>query len=50
MIFEGKVDEAEAGKLKEGMPIKISIGALPDAKLNGNLFFIAHKMFLLFVY
>ncbi len=43
MIFEGKVDEAEAGKLKEGMPIKISIGALPDSKLNGNLFFIAPK-------
>lgn len=43
MIFEGKVDEAEAGRLREGMPIEISIGALPDEKLNGTLTFIAPK-------
>ncbi len=41
MIFEGQVDEAEAGKLEEGMPIKITIGALPDEKLNGTLTFIS---------
>ncbi len=41
MIFEGQVDEAEAGKLKEGMPIKITIGALPNEELTGNLTFIS---------
>ncbi len=41
MIFEGQVDEAEAGKLEIGMPIKISIGALPDEQLNGTLTFIS---------
>ncbi len=41
MIFEGQVDEAEAGKLSEGMPIKITIGALPDEELNGTLTFIS---------
>ncbi|MEG1199063.1 MAG: efflux RND transporter periplasmic adaptor subunit, partial [Algoriella sp.] len=30
MIFEGKVDEAEVGKLKEGMKINVSIGAIPN--------------------
>lgn len=41
MIFEGKVDEADVGKLKEGMPLTISIGALPDEKFNGVLNFIS---------
>lgn len=41
MIFEGKVDEADVGKLKEGMPLSISIGALPDQKFNGILNFIS---------
>lgn len=41
MIFEGKVDEADVGKLKEGMPIEITIGALPDEKFTGKLYFIS---------
>ncbi len=41
MIFEGQVDEAEAGKLSVGMPIKITIGALPDEELSGTLTFIS---------
>lgn len=41
MIFEGKVDEADVGKLAEQMPIVISIGALPDEKFNGILNFIS---------
>lgn len=41
MIFEGKVDEADVGKLKEGMPLTISIGALPDEKFEGILNFIS---------
>lgn len=41
MIFEGKADEADVGKLKVGMPIKVSIGALPDEKFEGVLNFIS---------
>ena len=41
MIFEGRVDEADVGKLKEGMPIEITIGALPDEKFTGKLYFIS---------
>ncbi|SIQ24396.1 efflux RND transporter periplasmic adaptor subunit [Maribacter ulvicola] len=43
MIFEGEVDEAEVGKLKVGMPLEISMGALQDEKFNANLKFIAPK-------
>lgn len=41
MIFEGNVDEADVGKLKEGMPLSISIGALPDEKFEGILNYIS---------
>ncbi len=41
MIFEGKVDEAEVGKLKEGMSIKITVGALSGQSFNGVLYFIS---------
>jgi HlyD family secretion protein len=30
MIFEGKVDEAEVGKLSIGMPLSVSLGAIQD--------------------
>jgi len=26
MIFEGKVDEAEVGKLRVGMPLEVNLG------------------------
>lgn len=41
MIFEGKVDEADVGKLKEGMPMNITIGALPGETFKGTLDFIS---------
>lgn len=41
MIFEGKVDEADAGKMHEGMSMKIVIGALQDKNINGILTFIS---------
>ncbi|MFV0237473.1 MAG: efflux RND transporter periplasmic adaptor subunit [Flavobacteriales bacterium] len=41
MIFEGSVDEAEVGKLKEGMPIKITIGALAGESFEAILYFIS---------
>lgn len=43
MIFEGEVDEAEVGKLKVGMPLVISMGALQDEKFYAKLKFIAPK-------
>jgi HlyD family secretion protein len=43
MIFEGKVDESEVGKIKEKMPIEITVGALPDLRFDAVLDFIAPK-------
>lgn len=43
MIFRGKMDETEVGKLKEGMPVEITIGALQDVKLAATLEYIAPK-------
>jgi HlyD family secretion protein len=43
MIFEGKVDETEVGKLKLGMPLILSIGAIEDEKFNAELEYIAPK-------
>ena len=43
MIFEGKVDEGEVGKLEVGMPLEISLGAIEDKKLDAKLKFIAPK-------
>lgn len=41
MIFEGNVDEADVGKLKEGMALTITIGALPDEEFKGILNYIS---------
>lgn len=43
MIFEGKVDEGEVGKLKVGTPLKISLGAIEGEELDAKLRFIAPK-------
>ncbi len=43
MIFEGKVDEGEVGKLKVGMPLKISLGAIDGKEFDATLKFIAPK-------
>tara|TARA_R110002050_G_scaffold179118_3_gene312452 strand:- start:103510 stop:104643 length:1134 start_codon:yes stop_codon:yes gene_type:complete len=43
MIFEGKVDEGEVGKLKVGTPLEISLGAIEDKKFDAKLRFIAPK-------
>lgn len=37
LMFRGTVDEIDVGKLHEGMPVTIKIGALPQAKLDGLL-------------
>jgi HlyD family secretion protein len=43
MIFDGRVDESEVGKLKEGMPVTISVGALGEQWFHGKLEYIAPK-------
>ena len=43
MIFEGKVDEAEVGKIRNNTELEISLGAIPDKKFPALLNFIAPK-------
>ncbi len=43
MVFEGQVDEGEVGKLKLGMPLKISLGAIENKDFDAKLRFIAPK-------
>ena len=43
MIFEGQVDEAEVGKLIEGIEIEVSLGAIDKKKFPAKLNFIAPK-------
>jgi len=43
MIFEGKVDESEVGKIREGMELVLTVGAVPDKKLAATLERIAPK-------
>ncbi|WP_411030101.1 efflux RND transporter periplasmic adaptor subunit [Spongiimicrobium sp. 3-5] len=43
MIFEGKVDEGEVGKLELGMPLEISLGAIEKKTFEAKLKFIAPK-------
>jgi HlyD family secretion protein len=37
LIFKGTVDEIDVGKLREGLPARLKIGALPDATVTGVL-------------
>ncbi|GGI56579.1 efflux RND transporter periplasmic adaptor subunit [Winogradskyella haliclonae] len=43
MIFEGKVDESEVGKIKEGLPLEITVGAIENEKFDAVLDYIAPK-------
>jgi HlyD family secretion protein len=43
MIFEGKVDESEVGKIKEGLPLEITVGAIENQKFDAVLDYIAPK-------
>jgi HlyD family secretion protein len=43
MIFEGKVDESEVGKLSEGMELILTIGAIETEKFSAKLERIAPK-------
>ena len=43
MIFEGKVDESEVGRIKENMPLEISVGAIENIVFDAVLDYIAPK-------
>lgn len=45
MIFEGRVDESEVGKLREGMPLELRVGAIGDPRFTAHLEYIAPKGF-----
>ncbi len=43
MIFEGKVDEIELCKIKEDLPLEITVGAIENEKFDAVLDYIAPK-------
>jgi HlyD family secretion protein len=43
LIFRGKIDETEVGKVYEGMPMKLTIGALQDLTFDATLEYVAPK-------
>ena len=43
MIFKGKIDETEVGRIKEGMPLMLTVGALQDLKFDAKLEYISPK-------
>lgn len=43
MIFEGKIDETEVGKIREGMPLILTVGAIDNVKFDATLEHIAPK-------
>ena len=43
LIFEGKVDESDVGKLQEGMELQLTVGAIPEHKFDALLEFISPK-------
>ena len=43
MLFVGKLDETEVGRIHIGMPIDITIGAIQDTKLGAKLEYVSPK-------
>lgn len=43
MLFVGKLDETEVGRIKVGMPMDITIGAMQDQELKASLEYVAPK-------
>jgi len=43
LVFEGKVDESDVGKLKEGMPLLLTVGAIQNRQFDATLEFISPK-------
>ena len=43
MIFKGNVDETEIGRIHEGMPIKLTVGAMESRSFDALLEYVSPK-------
>ena len=43
LIFKGKIDETEVGRIHDGMPVKLTIGALQNLTFDAELEYISPK-------
>ena len=43
LIFDGNIDETEVGRLRSGMPVRITIGAIQDFSFDASLEYISPK-------
>jgi len=43
LIFRGNIDETEVGRVHEGMPVKLTIGALQNLSFDATLEYISPK-------
>lgn len=43
MIFKGKIDESEVGRIETGLPLKITVGAIQDKTFDASLYYISPK-------
>lgn len=43
MIFKGKIDESEVGRIETGLPLKITVGAIQNKEFDASLYYIAPK-------
>jgi HlyD family secretion protein len=43
LIFKGTVDEIDVGKIKEGMPCELQVGAIPGQSIKGHVSLISLK-------
>lgn len=43
MIFRGKVDETEVGRIHEGMPLKLTVGAMESRQFDATLEYVSPK-------
>ena len=43
LIFRGNIDETEVGRIVEGMPVSITVGAVQDLKMAASLEYISPK-------
>lgn len=43
MIFIGKIDESEVGRIRQGMPLELTVGAIENTTFDASLTYIAPK-------
>ena len=43
LIFDGNIDETEVGRVHIGLPVRITVGALPDVAIDAALEYISPK-------